>query len=43
MDTQLRENWPALLDGLLDAIFPVRRQVFGPFVAPYDWSVYQSE
>ena len=43
MDTQLRENWPALLDGLPDAIFPVRRQVFGPFVAPYDWSVYQSE
>jgi hypothetical protein len=43
MDTQLRASWPTLLDRLLDDIFPLRAQVFGPFVAPYYWSVYQSE
>jgi hypothetical protein len=43
MDRQLQVNWPALLDQLLDQVFPVRREVFGRFSAPYYWSVYQNE
>jgi hypothetical protein len=43
MHSQLHVSWPAMLNRLLDEIFPIRAQVFGPFVAPYYWSVYQSE
>jgi hypothetical protein len=43
MDAQLRENWPALLDGIAAELNPAHQQMFGTFRAPYYWSVYQSE
>jgi hypothetical protein len=43
MDDQLRTHWPTLLEGFADEIFPLRREIFGRFLAPYYWSVYQSE
>lgn len=43
MDQQLATNWPDLLGGIARALNPAHQAMFGPFRAPYYWSVSQSE
>jgi hypothetical protein len=43
MDSQVRANWPALLDPIADRLNPAHAQMFGDFCARYYWTVHQSE
>lgn len=43
MDKQLRTRWPRLLGSLARELNPAHKRMFGSFVAPYYWSVFQSE
>ncbi len=43
MNAQLRTDWPALLDGIVQQLNPAHAGLFGAFRAPYYWSTYQSE
>ena len=43
MDSQLRTEWPELLDSLLDLANPVHEAMFSKAKVPYYWSVQQSE
>jgi len=43
LDEQLTVNWPDLLNGFADQIFPVRESVFARHRVSYYWSVFQSE
>jgi hypothetical protein len=40
---QLRTDWPRLLNRIARTLNPAHPRMFGAFVAPYYWSVYQSE
>ena len=43
MDKQLRSRWPRLLGGIARELNPAHKRMFKNFVAPYYWSVFQSE
>lgn len=43
MDEQLRHRWPEALDAAVRDLNPAYPAMFGRFVAPYYWSVDQSE
>lgn len=43
MNQQLRVNWPTLLNGIAHDLNPAHNSMFTNFLAPYYWSVYQSE
>jgi hypothetical protein len=43
LDTQLRADWPALLNEIARTLNPIHDQMFGKFEAHYYWSTYQSE
>jgi hypothetical protein len=43
LDAQLRTSWPALLQGLAQALNPLHAELFGDFCPGYYWSVHQSE
>jgi hypothetical protein len=43
MDDQLRLGWSSVLDELVSELNPLYPSMFGRFVAPYYWSVDQSE
>jgi hypothetical protein len=43
LDTQLRTEWPTLLDGLAQTVNPLQKELFGDFCPGCYWSTYQSE
>lgn len=43
MDAQRSANWPELLDGIVQTLNPLHRELFGSFCSGYYWSVHQSE
>jgi hypothetical protein len=43
MDQQLTVEWPALLDGIAQALNPIHDQIFQAHPTSYYWSTYQSE
>lgn len=43
MDSQLRVNWPGLLDGIAGQLNPIHDEVFAKYALSYYWSTYQSE
>lgn len=43
MDTQLRTNWPQLLDGIRARVHPLHGELFHDAILPYYWSVHQME
>jgi hypothetical protein len=43
MDSQLRVDWPRLLDGIADQLNPIHDQIFAQYALRYYWSTYQSE
>lgn len=43
MDTQLRTNWPQVLDGIRARVHPLHGELFPEAILPYYWSVHQME
>lgn len=43
IDTQLRTNWPRLLDRIRERIHPLHPDLFKDAILPYYWSVHQME
>jgi hypothetical protein len=43
MDTQLRSDWPTLLDQIAATLNPIHNEIFQSFPMRYYWSKYQSE
>lgn len=43
LDAQLRTDWPTLLEGIAQRLFPLREELFGDFCPSYYWTTYQSE
>ena len=43
MNTQLKANWPGLLDGIARLLNPIHDEIFRRFPISYYWSTYQSE
>jgi hypothetical protein len=43
LQAQLQTDWPTLLDGIAQRLFPLREELFGDFCPGYYWTTYQSE
>jgi DNA-binding PadR family transcriptional regulator len=43
LSAQLQSDWPALLDGIAQRLFPLREELFGDLCPGYYWTTYQSE
>lgn len=43
LDRQLRTNWPALLDGLVQRVHPAHATLFGDLQMEYYWSAEETE
>ncbi len=43
MDSQLRADWPRLLDQIAGALNPIHDEIFQRFPMHYYWATYQSE
>jgi hypothetical protein len=43
LEAQLQTDWPRLLEGLVQRVFPRRGELFGDFCPSYYWTTYQSE
>jgi hypothetical protein len=43
LDAQLQTDWPTLLEGIAQQLFPLREELFGDFCPSYYWTTYQSE
>jgi hypothetical protein len=43
LSAQLQTDWPTLLEGIAQRLFPLREELFGEFCPGYYWTTYQSE
>jgi hypothetical protein len=43
LDAQLQSDWPVLLEGIAQRLFPLREELFGDVCPGYYWTTYQSE